>query len=89
MNAGDVIHQYKRDHRLTDEQIADLITEELQRRDAPPRSVARTTVLNWREGLYNVNVFMMEWLAENAENEVIKALAGDVIGAMAANGDGE
>lgn len=76
------IHDFERKHKLLDHDVAELITKELERRELPPRSVVRTTVYHWRSGKTTPDPLLMEWLRDNAEDERVKALAGDMVEAM-------
>lgn len=84
-----ILQKFKDTHRYSDQDIANLITDELKRRNLPPVDIARNTITYWRNGQKSPDPLLVEWLRDNAEDERVKTLAGDMLGAMRGNGDGE
>ena len=87
MNVKDIINQFEREQQLVDQDLADMISDELSRRELPPTSLARNTLYYWRTGQYQPNVLMLEWLAANAADDRLRYLAAVVLSAMTAEND--
>ena len=77
-----IVQKFKDDHGYTDQEIANLIKDELRRRALPPTDIARNTITYWRQGKKMPEPLMIEWLRDNAEDERVKELAGDMLQAM-------
>ena len=59
--------------------VADVLTEELQKRKHPPRRVPRNTIHYWVNGNAAPNWLMLEWLEQNAESEEARKFAADLL----------
>jgi hypothetical protein len=80
-----VLTEFETEHQCTDKDVARWISDELKRRDLPPRRIARPTVTTWRLGQYAPKPLMLEWLRDHAQDERVKTLAGAMIEAMRGN----
>jgi hypothetical protein len=87
LDMASIIREFERENELNDNQVADLITLELSRRELPPTDIARNTVWYWRMGKSTPNALLIEWLNDNAEDDRIKTLASKMLDAMRGNGN--
>jgi len=53
---------------VTDQEIADVFTAALSKRERAPFDVNRVTILYWRTRKYQANFLLLEWILEKAQD---------------------
>ena len=72
---GTKIKAWRESEGMTLDQLAEEISAELTRRKTPPTKISKQSISYWENDNYKPNVFMLEWLFTNAQNERVKRYA--------------
>ena len=76
---GNVIKAIRLEAKLSQDALADAITDELSGRTLPPTFVTKQAISLMETGKMKPNALMFEWLAYNSKSCMVKKLARRVL----------
>ena len=69
------LRKWREGEKVTLQQLAEEIEQELRVRDEPPNKFSKQQLSNYETGKYKPQEYVMKWLALNAHNERVQRFA--------------